>query len=90
MTEVIGEGAYDSDGHRKAQFMNATDVGPYPDACMTAWTAAREEGMANLGVREDPEQEGWAKMGPLADPTPANAKNRGVADMMKRRGEGNG
>ena len=46
--------------------------------------------MANLGVRDDPDQEGWEKMGPLvADPTPANAKNRGVVERKKRRGEEN-
>ena len=33
MTEAIGEGAYDSDGHRNALFLNATDVGPYPAEC---------------------------------------------------------
>jgi hypothetical protein len=45
--------------------------------------------MANLGIRDDPEQEGWEKMGPMGDPTPTNAKNRGVADKKKRRGEEN-
>jgi hypothetical protein len=45
--------------------------------------------MANLGVRNDPDQEGWENMGPLADPTPANAKNRGAAERKKRRGEKN-
>ncbi len=46
----------------------------------------REEAMMILGLRDDPEQEGWEKMGPLADPTPANAKNRGAADKKKGRG----
>jgi hypothetical protein len=46
--------------------------------------------MANLGMRDDPGQEGWEKMGPLADVTPANAKNKGAADRKKRSGEGNG
>jgi hypothetical protein len=45
--------------------------------------------MQNRGVRDDPDQEGWDKMGPLADPTPANAKNRGASNMKKRRGEEN-
>ena len=58
LTEVIGERAYDNEGHMNAQFLNATDVGPYPDECKNAWTATREEAMANLEVREDPEQEG--------------------------------
>jgi hypothetical protein len=36
-------------------FMNATDVGPYPDECKKAWISARDEAMANLGVRDDPD-----------------------------------
>ena len=69
---------------------NATDVGPYLEACRNAWTAARNEAMANLGMRDDPEQEGWEKLGPLADPGPANAKNRGAAVRKERSEEGNG
>jgi hypothetical protein len=46
--------------------------------------------MENLGLRDDPEQEGWEKMGPLADPTPANAKNRGAAYRKRRRRDENG
>jgi hypothetical protein len=52
-TEAIGEGAYDSEGHRNAQFLSATDVGPYPGECMKAWKAARDEAMENLGMRDD-------------------------------------
>jgi len=87
LIEVIGEGAYDSEGHMNAQFLNATNVGPYPDECTRAWKAARDEALHNLGLRDDPDQEGWEKMGPLADPTPANAKNRGAADMRRRCGD---
>jgi hypothetical protein len=90
LVETIGEGAYDSEGHRNERFLLATDVGPYPEECMKAWTVAREEAMENLGMRDDPEQEGWEKMGPLADPTPANAKNRGAADRKSRRREERG
>ncbi len=89
MTEVIGEGAYESEGHRIAQFPNATNVGPYPGECKRAWKAARDEAMQNLGMRDDPDKEGWEKMGLLADPTPTNAKNRGAADRRRRRGEVN-
>ena len=46
--------------------------------------------MENLGLRDDPEKEGWEKMGPLADPTPANAKNRGAAGRKQRRRDENG
>ena len=46
--------------------------------------------MENLGLRDDPEQEGWEKMGSLADPTPANAKNRGAAYRKRKRREESG
>ena len=72
-----------------AQFMNATDVGPYPGECLRAWKATREEALHNLGMRDDPDHEGWDRMGPLADPTPANAKNRGEAGTKKKRGDVN-
>jgi hypothetical protein len=89
LTEALGEGAYASDGHRNARFLNATDVGPYPGECMKAWKAPRDQAMETIRLRDDPKQEGWEKMGPLADPTPPNAKNRGAADRKKRRREQN-
>jgi len=58
LTEVIGEGAYDNEGHMNAQFMSATNVGPYPGECTRAWKSARDEAMQNMGMRDDPEQEG--------------------------------
>jgi len=87
LTDMIGEGAYDCGGHRNAQFPGATNVGSYPGACMRAWKSARDEAMQILGLRDDPEQEGWEKMGPLADPTPASVKNRGAAERRRRRGD---
>ena len=45
--------------------------------------------MQNLGMRDDPDQEGWEKMVPMADHTPANARNRGAADRRRRRGDEN-
>ena len=42
LKDVIGEGAYDSGGHKNAQFLDVTNVGPYPDACMRAWKDTRE------------------------------------------------
>jgi len=89
LTEAIGEGAYDSEGHKNAQFLNATDVGPYLSECTRACKATRDEAIQNLGIKDDPDQKGWDKMGPLADPKPANEKNRGAVDRNKRRGEEN-
>jgi len=51
LKEAIGERAYDSEGHKNAQFLNATDLGPYPGECMRAWTTARDEAMENLGFK---------------------------------------
>ncbi len=73
--------------HKNAQFLGATNVGPFPGACMRAWKETRDEAIQNLGLRDDPEQEGWEKMGPLADPTPTNARNRGAAERRRRRGD---
>ena len=87
LTEVIGSRSYDIEGHRNTQFMDARGVRPYPDSCKNTWTATREEAMMNLGFRDDPEQEGWEKMGIPADPTPSKAKNRGAADRKKERGK---
>ena len=50
LTKVIGEGAYDNEGHRNAQFMSATNVGPYPAECTRAWKASRDAALHNLGV----------------------------------------
>ena len=61
LTNVIGEGAYDNGGHRNAQFMGARNGGPSPGACMRAWKSTRDEAMQNLGVRDEPEQEGDGK-----------------------------
>ena len=72
-----------------AQFPEATDVGPYPEECRKAWTTTRSATMENLGMKDDPEQEGREKMGQLAQPTPAGAMNMGAAERKKRRGEEN-
>jgi len=48
------------------------------------------EAIKNYGLREGSEQEQWGQLGPLAEPTPSNAKNRGAADRRRRqRGHGN-
>ncbi len=49
----------------------------------------RKKAIENYGLTEDSDQEEWGKMGPLAEPTPANAKNRGAAAKRRRqRGHG--
>jgi hypothetical protein len=55
-------------------------VGPFPEACGKAWRHIREEVMENYELREGSRQEEWGKIGPIKDPTPADAKNRGAED----------
>ncbi len=44
--------------------------------------------MDNYGLTERSEQEEWVKLGPLAEPTPADKKNRGAADRRRGRRDG--
>ncbi len=83
MTRVIGEGAYDTEGHRNSRFLNSTEVGPFPKEMRHAWTMLREEAATNYGIGESDGQEEWRKMGPLADPSPATVRNIGVAERKK-------
>jgi len=83
LTETIGSGAYDNEGHRNETFLQAKNVGPFPEACGKAWRHIREEVMENYELREGSRQEEWGKIGPLKDPTPANARNRGAADRKR-------
>jgi hypothetical protein len=41
--------------------------------------------MQNHGLREGLEQEKWLRLGSLAEPTPANANNRGATNIRGRR-----
>jgi len=85
LTETIGSGAYDSEGHKNERFMQTRNVGPFPEACGKAWTHIREEVMENYELREGSGQEEWGRIGPMKDPTPANVKNRGGADKRRPR-----
>jgi hypothetical protein len=77
MTDIIGAGAYGSDGHRNKQFLKATEVGPYPMGIPNSWTKTREEATNNYGIEGSAE---WDKLGPLAEPTPASARNKGAVE----------
>ena len=52
LTEVMGEGAFDEDGHRSTQFLRATKVGPYQGEMQKAWEKLRDEAAANFGFQE--------------------------------------
>ncbi len=47
-------------------------------------TGQKGSAMENYGLREGSDQEEWGKMGSLAEPTLANAKNRGATDRRRR------
>ena len=40
LTNAIGDGAYDQEGHKNVEFLQATTVGPYPKAMQFAWQYA--------------------------------------------------
>jgi len=80
LTEAIGKGAYDAEGHRNEKFLGADNIGPFPEENWEAWTKIRKEAMDNYGMVERSNREKWGKLGPLAGDTPANAKNRGATN----------
>ncbi len=84
MTHIIGEGAYDADGHRNTQFLVATEVGPYPESMKRAWTRIRQEASINYGIEGKKGLDDWHKMGPLAETTLATVRNRGAAERKGR------
>jgi hypothetical protein len=74
LTREIGRGAYDQEGHKNEQFLRARNIGPFLESIGRAWTHIRTEAMQNHGLREGSEQEEWQRLGPLAQPTPANKR----------------
>ena len=52
LIETIGRGAYDCEGHKNAKFLEATQVGPFPEACGRVWTHVRQEAIENYELRE--------------------------------------
>ena len=84
---MLGKGVYDAEGHKNEKFLGAKNIGPSPEACREAWAQIKMEAMENCDLTEGEEQEEWGKLGPLAESTPANAKNRGAADRRRRRTE---
>jgi hypothetical protein len=85
LPHIIGEGAYDAEGHRNTQFLEATEIGPFPKEMQQAWTRTRQEAAENYGIVDGDGQDEWNKMGPMVEPTPATVKNRGSAERKPRR-----
>ena len=55
---------------------------------MEAWTQIRKEAMENYDLMDKSDQEVWGKLEPLAEPTPADAKNRRATEKRRRGDEG--
>ena len=84
LTEVIGEGAYDQEGHRNARFLQATTVGPFPKALQFAWQFTRLDCAHNRGVNLESAAEDWGRLGPLATDTLTDFRNREAAERKRR------
>jgi hypothetical protein len=65
MKGIIGEGAYDKEGHKNTAFMEARRVEPYPYEMQQAWTTIRTEAIANYGLEGEEGTEQWDRLGPL-------------------------
>ncbi len=53
MNNIIGEGAYDTEGHKNTAFLEATEMGPYSHEKQRAWTKIRDEAIANYDIEGD-------------------------------------
>ena len=87
LTEVLGKGVHDAEGHMNEKFLEAENIEPFLEACKEAWAHIEREAMKNYDITKGVEHEEWGKLGPLAEPTPANAKNIGSAYRRRRRTE---
>ena len=45
LTQVLGKGAYDAEGHINAKFMGAAKIEPFLEACKEAWARVMMEAM---------------------------------------------
>ncbi len=50
LAEVVGEGAFDEEGHMNFKFLGSTTVGPYPGEMQAAWDVLRNEAATNYGM----------------------------------------
>jgi hypothetical protein len=85
MTHIIGEGAYNAEGHRNTRFSEATGIGPFPREMQQAWTRMRQEAIKNNIIVEGDDQDEWNRLGPMVEPTLATVRNRGAAERKTRR-----
>ena len=85
MKNIMGEGAYDTEGHRNTAFLEAKSVGPYPHEMQQAWAQIRDKAIANYGIEGEEGTEQWERLGPMVEKTPAMARNRGAAERRRER-----
>jgi len=86
LTEVMGEGAIDEEGHKNTQFLRATTIGPCLGEMQKAWEVLRNEAAEIYGFQEVfQEDEARGRLGPLAEPTPVGVRNRGAIERQKAR-----
>jgi hypothetical protein len=74
MKHIIGEGAYDAEGHTNERFLVSTEIGPFPREMQQAWSKMREEAIENYGLVEGEDHEEWSRLGPMMEPTPTAVK----------------
>ncbi len=79
----IGEGDYKHDGHKNRRSLETSRLGPYPAACKHAWEHLRLDTTCNYGLNLLSTPEEWGKLGPLAQTTPADVKNRVTTERKK-------
>ena len=74
---------YDQEGHMNSGCLQATDMGPYPREVQYAWRHASLDATHNLGLNLLSSPDEWGKLGPLANETPAEVRNRGAAERKR-------
>ncbi len=43
LTEALGKGSYDAEGHMNEKLMGAANIGPFLEACREAWAQVKKE-----------------------------------------------
>jgi len=90
LTNSIGMGVYDQNGHMNTRFLHATTLGPYPREIQYAWRHARLDAAHNIGLTLLSSADERGKLGPLASETPADVRIRGAAERKRKEGSEDG
>ena len=90
LTNSIGRGAYDQNGHMNTGFLHATCMDPYPMEMQCAWRHARQNASHNICLTLLSSADEWGRLGPLAKETPAEVRSRGAAERKRKEGTEDG